>query len=258
MQIDIQQRFVYKTFFSLFLQVFFRIKKEVYCFGLKMKQPLIKFTKPQPPLVAERLFHRLIWRLPQKEKTVFLTFDDGPVPIYTPEILDCLKQYNVPATFFCVGENITQHTDIFEQIIVNGHVVGSHTFNHFNGWFSKNKEYYENVRKGAKISGSRLFRPPYGKITFAQARHLSKYFDIVMWDVLSKDYDPNTSNEQCYQNIIQNVQNGSIVVLHDSKKTHKKIQYVLPKTIEWLLQNNYKLKAITPEIIFQQNISSSS
>lgn len=214
-----------------------------------MKQPFIKITKPQPPVVAERLFHSLIWRLPQEKKTAFITFDDGPVPQYTTKVLSCLESYSVPATFFCVGENVVQHQDIFTEIKEKGHAVGSHTYNHYNGWFSKNKDYYANVYKASQLIDSKLFRPPYGKIKFSQARHLSKSYHIIMWDVLSKDYDTQVSAEECYQNIIQNVSNGSIIVLHDSQKTSKKLDSVLPRTIEWLLENGYALEAIRPEML---------
>ncbi|HPM12923.1 MAG TPA: polysaccharide deacetylase family protein, partial [Bacteroidales bacterium] len=135
-----------------------------------MKQPLLHINKPQPPLIVEKLYSNVFWRIPQQQKTVYLTFDDGPVPVYTPWVLDILDSYNVKATFFCVGDNVIKYPEIFNSIIQRGHTVGSHTFNHLNGWKTLNTNYFENVCKAAQLVKSTLFRPPYGKITFKQAR----------------------------------------------------------------------------------------
>lgn len=205
-----------------------------------MKQPLLHINKPQPPLIIEKLFSRVFWRIPQEQKTVYLTFDDGPVPIYTPWVLDVLDTYKVPATFFCVGENAQTYPDIFSEIQKRGHAIGSHTYNHLNGWKTANALYFENVCKAAQVVESKLFRPPYGKITLKQARVLSEKLTIIMWDVLSKDYDQTIDGETCFDNIKNYVSNGSIIVFHDSPKAFKNLEYALPKTIEWLQNEGYK------------------
>lgn len=210
-----------------------------------MKQPLLHINKPQPPLIVEKLFSQVFWRIPQQQKTVYLTFDDGPVPTYTSWVLDVLEKYNVPATFFCVGDNITKYPEIFSDIISRGHAVGSHTHNHVNGWKTLNKNYFENVCKAAQITKSTLFRPPYGKITLKQARVLSEKLSIIMWDVLSKDYDLTITGEECFENVKNYVSNGSIIVFHDSPKAFKNLEYALPKTIEWLLEQGYNFAKIT-------------
>jgi peptidoglycan/xylan/chitin deacetylase (PgdA/CDA1 family) len=189
-----------------------------------MKQPLLHINKPQPPLIIEKLYSRVFWRIPQEQKTVYLTFDDGPVPIYTPWVLDLLDTYKVPATFFCVGENAQTYPDIFSEIQKRGHAIGSHTYNHLNGWKTANALYFENVCKAAQVVESKLFRPPYGKITLKQARVLSEKLTIIMWDVLSKDYDQTIDGETCFDNIKNYVSNGSIIVFHDSPKAFKNLE----------------------------------
>lgn len=209
-----------------------------------MKQPLLNISKPQPPVVAQKLWPNVIWRLPQATKTAYITFDDGPVPIYTEKVLKHLDDFNVPASFFCVGENVALYPEIFAELQNRGHLVGSHTYNHYKGWFCSNDKYYENVHKGAQMVSSNYFRPPYGRIKFSQARHLSDTYKIIMWDVLSRDYDEKISGEECFQNVVNYVNNGSIIVFHDSQKAHKNVEYALPKTIEYLLKHNYTLRTV--------------
>ncbi|HPY83340.1 MAG: polysaccharide deacetylase family protein [Bacteroidales bacterium] len=214
-----------------------------------MKQPLLNIFRPQPPVVAEMLWPNVIWHLPQAEKTAYITFDDGPTPIYTEKILKCLDEFNVPASFFCVGKNVASYPDIFSEISKRGHLIGSHTYNHYKGWFCSNEKYYENVHKGANIVSSKYFRPPYGKIKFSQARYLSELYTIVMWDVLSRDYDERISGQECFLNVKNYVNNGSIIVFHDSKKASKNLEYALPKTIEYLLQHNYSLQSLDASLV---------
>lgn len=209
-----------------------------------MKQPLIDIYKPQPPLIVEKLYTNVFWRLPQEEKTVYLTFDDGPVPEYTPWVLDVLRTYNIKATFFCVGDNIQKYPEIFKQIKDENHSIGSHTFNHLNGWKTNNTEYYENVYKASELVESNLFRPPHGKITLLQARKLSKDLHIIMWDIITKDYDNKISGEECFENVKNYVSNGSIIVFHDSPKAFKNMEYALPKTIEYIKEQGYKFSKI--------------
>ena len=180
------------------------------------------------PLIAEVLYPGAIFRLPEEnKKTVYITFDDGPVPEATPVVLDILKQYNAKATFFCVGENVQKHPEIYRQILAGGHSVGNHTFNHVDGWKNSVKDYYENTRKCAELVKSNLFRPPYGRITLKQFRKLKKEYKIVFWDVLSVDYDKDLNAEECLDSIKKYTRPGSIIVFHDSVKTMDKIADLL-------------------------------
>ncbi|WP_410006352.1 polysaccharide deacetylase family protein [Aequorivita nionensis] len=196
------------------------------------------------PRFIQRLYPERIWAFSRSSNSVFLTFDDGPIPEVTPWVLDELKKHNAKATFFCIGENVQKHPEIFQRILSEGHSVGNHTFNHLNGWKTATSEYIENIEKAKKqmhnsefkIQNSRLlFRPPYGKITSKQAKTLQKKgFKIVMWDIISYDYDTNVSEEKCLQNVLKNIRSGSVVVFHDSLKAEKNLRYVLPKVLEFI------------------------
>ncbi len=208
------------------------------------------------PRFIQRLYPERIWAFSRKNNAVYLTFDDGPIPEVTPWVLDQLKKHNAKATFFCIGENIKKHPEIFKRIIAEGHTVGNHTFNHVNGWKTEDLEYVENVLKCQRVTSSihkdspfegggrnvlqksksfQLFRPPYGKITSEQAKILRKKgYKIVMWDVLSYDFDGTISEEICLQNVLKNIKPGSIVVFHDSLKAEKNLRYVLPKVLEFV------------------------
>jgi peptidoglycan/xylan/chitin deacetylase (PgdA/CDA1 family) len=209
------------------------------------------------PRFIQRLYPERIWVFSRSSNSVFLTFDDGPIPEVTPWVLDELKKHNAKATFFCIGENVQKHPEVFQRILYEGHSVGNHTFNHLNGWKTATSEYIENIEKAKKqmhnsefkIQNSRLlFRPPYGKITSKQAKTLQKKgFKIVMWDIISYDYDTNVSEEKCLQNVLKNIRSGSVVVFHDSLKAEKNLRYVLPKVLEFLNEN--KLSASTINII---------
>ncbi len=170
--------------------------------------------------------------MPSGEKTIYLSFDDGPIPELTPWVLDQLKAYNAKASFFCVGENVKNHQQIYQRILREGHSIGNHSENHLNGWKTENKPYYRNIRKCADRINSPLFRPPYGKLKPAQMLLLSRYYKIVMWDVLSGDFDPTISNQQCLDNVLENMVDGSIVVFHDNIKSKEKLHFVLPKVLE--------------------------
>ena len=209
------------------------------------------------PRFIQRLYPERIWAFSRSSNSVFLTFDDGPIPEVTPWVLDELKKHNAKATFFCIGENVQKHPEIFQRILSEGHSVGNHTFKHLNGWKTATSEYIENIEKAKKqmhnsefkIQNSRLlFRPPYGKITSKQAKTLQKKgFKIVMWDIISYDYDTNVSEEKCLQNVLKNIRSGSVVVFHDSLKAEKNLRYVFPKVLEFLNEN--KLSASTINII---------
>ncbi|PHN02307.1 polysaccharide deacetylase family protein [Flavilitoribacter nigricans] len=197
------------------------------------------------PQFIQDLFPNFTWRIPGKEKIVYLTFDDGPIPEVTPWVLEQLEAYNAHATFFCVGENIHRHPEVFQQVVEAGHAVGNHTNQHLNGWSVDNLTYFHDIRHCARAVKTTLFRPPYGRMKPKQAQFLQRHYRIVMWDVLSGDFDPNISNEQCLDNVISNVNPGSIVVFHDSLKAQEKLEYVLPRVLEHFKNQGYEFHALS-------------
>lgn len=204
--------------------------------------------------IGKLLFPSLLWKFPSKQKILYLTFDDGPNPEITPWVLRMLKQFQAKATFFCVGDNISNHSDIFREILIEGHHIGNHTNNHLKGWKTSLKEYIENVHLAEKAiskhskhtpESKKLFRPPYGKILPGQIKKLQKLgYEIVMWDVISGDFDTQLSVDDCYQNVIRNCNSGSIVVFHDSIKAAKKLKEVLPKVLKYYQERNYQFRAV--------------
>ena len=196
------------------------------------------------PRFIQNLFPNFLWQQPTQEKKVYLTFDDGPIPEVTPWVLDQLDQFNAKATFFCVGDNVVKHPDVYQQVLLKGHQVGNHTFNHLNGWTSENINYFHNTRKCAQLVKSSLFRPPYGRLKPKQAQFLMRHYKVVMWSILSGDFDPTLDKEQCLKNVISNLFPGAILVFHDSLKAQKKLEYVLPRLLEYLVKEGYKLEII--------------
>ena len=197
------------------------------------------------PSFAKSLYPSLIWDLPvDGEKCLYLTFDDGPIPELTPWVLDVLEEYKVKATFFCVGDNVNKHAKIYSRILDEGHAVGNHTYNHVIGRKSNSSDYISNVESCAKVVESTLFRPPYGRMRYKQMKYLRNRFNVVMWDVLTFDFDKNTSPEQCLINA-QKATNGSILVFHDNLKAADNLKYALPRFIEWALEKGYSFRAIT-------------
>ena len=194
------------------------------------------------------LLHSLIpqvkWKMPSTSKTLFLTFDDGPIPEVTPWVLKTLKDYNASATFFCVGANAKKNNEILKDILAAGHSIGNHTMNHINGWNSPNKKYYSDVSDCSKIVKSKLFRPPYGRIKFLQTLHLRKQYKIIMWDVLSRDYDTSLTGETCFENVKQSAGRGSIVVFHDSLKAESRLRIALPATLKYFSDAGYNFASI--------------
>lgn len=182
--------------------------------------------------------------MPATEKKIYLTFDDGPVPVITPNVLDILKEENIKATFFCVGENVVKNNSIYQRILDEGHAVGNHTYNHLNGWNTHGNQYARNVLKCAEVLNSKLFRPPYGRAKKSQIALLSSQYKIIMWDVLSGDYDKGTTPEQCLKNVSTYVRNGSVIVFHDSIKAQTKLEYALPRFIKFAKEKGFEFEVL--------------
>jgi peptidoglycan/xylan/chitin deacetylase (PgdA/CDA1 family) len=204
------------------------------------------------PQFIQNLFPNFTWRIPTEEKVLYLTFDDGPIPEVTPWVMEQLEKFRAKATFFCVGDNIRKYPNVFEQVLAAGHAVGNHTFNHLNGWATENIPYFHNVRHGASMVHSMLFRPPYGHLKPKQAQFLQRHYRIVMWDVLSGDFDPAISGEQCLHNVVDNAQRGSIIVFHDSIKAEEKLRYTLPLVLEHFAERGYRFEALNGNAQLQE------
>ncbi len=213
------------------------------------------------PQFVQRLFPKRVWTFPKNKNSVYLTFDDGPVPQVTPWVLDQLKNHHAKATFFCIGDNINKFPEIVDRIISEGHTIGNHTYNHLNGWKTKTDDYIVNCEMFDKIlnnletlgqeSKSKItnqkpfFRPPFEKLTSKQSKILQKKgYKIIMWDVLSADFDNQITKENCLNNVLKNLQNGSIMVFHDSLKAENKLRYVLPKVLENIKMGGFECKSI--------------
>jgi len=187
------------------------------------------------PWLLKQLYPNLLWNNSRTGNRIYLTFDDGPIPIVTPFVLNILKQYDAKATFFCIGDNINKHPDIFEQVKSAGHAIGNHTYNHVKGWKTGDKTYLDNFLKADVSVRSDLFRPPYGRIKRSQIKLLKQArpdLKIVMWDVLSGDFDINLKPEDCLKNVLKHTGPGSIIVFHDSLKAFERLEYVLPRAME--------------------------
>ncbi|MCO6478691.1 MAG: polysaccharide deacetylase family protein [Phaeodactylibacter sp.] len=210
------------------------------------------------PHFIQNLFPNYTWRIPTQEKVLYLTFDDGPIPAVTPWVLEELKKYQAKATFFCVGDNIRKYPQVFEQVVASGHAVGNHTFNHLNGWQTENISYFHNVRHCANLAHSVLFRPPYGRLKPKQAQFLQRHYRIVMWDVLSGDFDPVLSEEQCLANVVNNAEKGSIIVFHDSLKAEDKLRYVLPKVLKHFSEKGYTFGKLNEEELATNQVRASA
>lgn len=201
--------------------------------------------------VIKKIFNNLVWDIPNSENKIYLTFDDGPIPSVTEWVLDVLKSENIKATFFCIGDNIKKYPEIYKRILTEGHQIGNHTFNHLNGWKTKTNYYIENFKlcetEHSKLNPkhSFLFRPPYGKIKPSQSKEIRQLgYKIIMWDVLSYDFDQNISEEECLKNVISNTSQGSIIVFHDSLKAEKNLKYALPKAIQILKNKGFTFDVI--------------
>ena len=201
------------------------------------------------------MYPDFLWRIKTDEKVMYLTFDDGPIPEITEFVLETLENYEAKATFFCIGNNVEKHPNIFQQIVNQGHTVGNHTYNHLKGWNTEDKIYIENFKKcNDEIYSQRLithnsqlithFRPPYGRIKKSQAHEIMKTHEIIMWDVLSGDYDQSIEKETILKKSIQYSERGSIVLFHDSVKASKNMMYALPRFLEHFSEQGFTFKKL--------------
>ena len=200
----------------------------------------------------KKIFNNLVWDIPNSDKRIYLTFDDGPIPNVTEWVLEILKSEDIKATFFCIGDNIQKHSEVYKRILAEGHQTGHHTFNHLNGWNTESNHYIENFKlcetEHLKLNTehSFLFRPPYGKIKPSQSKTIRQFgYKIIMWDVLSYDFDSTVSEEKCLENVISNTEQGSIIVFHDSVKAEKNLKYALPKAIQVLKDKGFIFDVIS-------------
>lgn len=208
------------------------------------------------PAIIKNLYPSRVWEGPKEGKKIYLTFDDGPIPEITTWVLAQLRTYGARGTFFCIGDNIRKHPDVFKKMISEGHAVGNHTYHHLNGWKTPTAEYVANIQKAQQVLEQHLinskdpseekaikntiFRPPYGRIKGAQAKELEKKgYRIVMWDILSMDYNRSVSPEKCYRNVVDHSCSGSIIVFHDSVKAERNLRFALPKVLEHFSSQGY-------------------
>ncbi|ARS41147.1 polysaccharide deacetylase family protein [Sphingobacteriaceae bacterium GW460-11-11-14-LB5] len=219
------------------------------------------------PLLLKWYYPSLLWNKSRTEKVIYLTFDDGPIPNVTDFVLKTLKVFNAKATFFCIGDNIVKHPEVFERVKNDGHAIGNHTFNHLKGWKTDNETYLQNTLKCQELTQTNLFRPPYGRIRKSQIKSLKSVvrspktvfqnqksdlglrtidsgLNIVMWDVLSGDFDTKLSPEKCYQNVIKHTENGSIIVFHDSLKAFDRLSYALPKVLAYFTEKGFTFSTL--------------
>ncbi len=208
------------------------------------------FYLSKTPWLLKQMYPGCIWNIPTPENEVYLTFDDGPHPVATPFVLDTLKEFNAKATFFCIGKNVKENPSLYSRILEEGHQTGNHTQNHLNGWKVSDREYLENIMEAKTFIDSRLFRPPYGKITRFQIKLLTENapkqtsFKIIMWDVLSADFDLKLNGNQCADKVLKNVKKGSVVVFHDSQKALPRLKIALPIVMEELTKRGLLCRTI--------------
>lgn len=198
----------------------------------------------QLPYFLRGLYFGATWRKNYHENVIYLTFDDGPIPEVTPWVLDILDQYQIKATFFCVGENVMRYPDLYQEIIRRGHRTGNHTFNHMRGFFTNTQMYMENAEKASGYIDSDLFRPPHGEMRLSQYRNLRKKYRVVLWDVITRDYNQKLPKEKVLNIVKRYARNGSLIVFHDSLKAEKNMRYAMPKSIEYLLEKGYQFKSL--------------
>lgn len=216
-------------------------KKTVFGY-LKQDRYLLK-----TPWWMKRLFPNCVWDMDKKEKTLYLTFDDGPHPTITPFVLDLLKQYNAKATFFCIGENVNKHPDVYKRLLDEGHSTGNHTHHHLNGWKTSDEIYLGDIEKAAATIHSPLFRPPYGRIKRSQIKQLHNNYPgtkIIMWNILPGDWDGTVAPEKCYKRIKNRIREGDIIVFHDSEKAWDRMSFSLRQVLHDFSEKGYRFEAI--------------
>lgn len=202
-----------------------------------------------PPRIVRSMFDTLVWDVKTEEKVIYLTFDDGPIPILTEKILNILSFFNAKATFFCVGDNVRKYPKIYNKILENGHATGNHTFSHLQGLRTSHQKYIKDIDKASKYIESDLFRPPHGRLKFSQLSEIQKKYKVILWDVLSFDFDKNVSTETCYNNVKHFTRAGSVVVFHDNVKAEKNMLYSLTQTLVYYSQLGFNFKSITSDRI---------
>jgi len=190
------------------------------------------------------LYKDAVWRFSEKEPVIYLTFDDGPIPEITPWVLDILRKEDIRGTFFCVGENVLKYPEVYQQILNEGHSVGNHTFNHWQGLKNNDQDFFRNIEKAAGYIDSDLFRPPHGWMRYSQYLYLKKQFRIIMWDVISCDYEVRISPEKVFKNITDFIRPGSVITFHDSIKAKHNLKKTLLPAIRWMKKNGYRFEAI--------------
>ncbi len=201
----------------------------------------------RPPSLLTRALHRMTWDLQGDHQEVYLTFDDGPTPVVTPWVLDRLDEAGAKATFFCLGRNVDKYPEVYNQILAAGHSVGNHSYSHLKGFRSSIRRYMDDIHLAGNFIDSKLFRPPYGRIFPGQVNAVLQQYDIIMWDVLSIDYNSGLTGERVLKNVTKNVKPGSIIVFHDSDKASDNLYYALPRTLEFLQESGFTMKAIPSE-----------
>jgi peptidoglycan/xylan/chitin deacetylase (PgdA/CDA1 family) len=204
------------------------------------------------PWLLKKMYPECVWNIDDAEKVLYLTFDDGPHPQVTPFVLQALAEYDAKATFFCVGENVQKYPEVYKQIMLHGHSTGNHTFDHVNGWHVSDEKYLENIRQAAGFIDSKLFRPPYGKITKFQIKTLTESYNgkkplykIIMWDIVSGDFDHKIDAKKCASNVVKNLRDGSIIVFHDSEKAYPRMKEALMRTLEEGKKRGYRFEKLT-------------
>ncbi len=204
----------------------------------------MKVYKHRSTAFSHYIYPSLVWKIPAKEKHIYLTFDDGPTPHVTEKVLDLLKEFGVKATFFCVGKNVKNYQHIYLKILNDGHAVGNHTQNHVNGWKTSADKYISEVEEASKHISSKLFRPPYGKLSPVQILKLKKIYKIVMWSCLSGDFDQSLNIEHSIKQLKNASQPGAIIVFHDSKKAERNLFEILPEYLQYLASEGFVTKAL--------------
>jgi len=199
------------------------------------------------PWILQKFYGDCVWKIKTDEPVLYLTFDDGPHPKATPFVLDQLRKYGAKATFFCIGANVEKYPEVFQQIIQEGHSIGNHTYDHLNGWKTNDELYFRNVEKAQQVINSDLFRPPFGRITKFQQKIISGLrlkLKTIMWHVLSADFDDSLNADQCYLNVVNNAEKGSIVVFHDSQKAFSNMSGSLPRILSYYSEKGYTFQRL--------------